>query len=169
MEIKDLFLTYESKCNARKAAEEKAAQLRREAARLDERASKKREKAEEIMSKSAFPDWIDEIVVPLAKELAKRKGLQSCILGPMGVGSRVIIALVPAPEEILSKQEHYRLTIQPDFHDEKLQLKYETGEETNKHKKGTLGEKSGLNYVTAPLPDSIDEIEQLLVKVSALQ
>lgn len=169
MEIKDIFLAYEVKSDARKAVEEKASQLRREAARLDERASKKRELAQKILNEAdPAPYWIDDIAVPLAEELARRKGLQAKILGPMGLACRTVLVLVSDPDVIPSKQEHYRLTIQPSHKNGKFCLAYETGEETDRYEARTVGAMSGLNFVTAPLPDSVDEIEKLLKKVPAL-
>lgn len=169
MEIKDIFLAYEVKSDARKAVEEKVSQLRREAARLDERASKKRELAQKILNEAdPAPYWIDDIAVPLAEELARRKGLQAKILGPMGLACRTVLVLVSDPDVIPSKQEHYRLTIQPSHKNGKFCLAYETGEETDRYEARTVGAMSGLNFVTAPLPDSVDEIEKLLKKVPAL-
>ena len=169
MEIKDIFLAYEVKSDARKAVEEKASQLRREAARLDERASKKRELAQKTLNEAdPAPYWIDDIAVPLAEELARRKGLQAKILGPMGLACRTVLVLVSDPDVIPSKQEHYRLTIQPNYKNGKFCLAYETGEETDRYEARTVGAMSGLNFVTAPLPDSVDEIEKLLKKVPAL-
>lgn len=168
MEIKDIFLAYEVKSDARKAVEEKASQLRREAARLDERASKKRELAQKILNEAdPAPNWIDDIAAPLAEELARRKGLQAEILGPMGLACRTLV-LVSDPDVIPSKQEHYRLTIRPSYKNGKFCLAYETGEETDRYEARTVGAMSGLNFVTAPLPDSVDEIEKLLKKVPAL-
>lgn len=171
MEIKNLFDTYEKKCGFWEKKICKVQKLRDEAAALETKAAEKRTQAENLSRKTGTrPDWKAEVVLPLAKELAKRKGLKPKVMGPMGLASRVIIALVEDLGENPSKQEHYRLTLQPDVQPGgKILLRYETGEtEDSKYPKGSLGAMSGLDLVTAPLPDSIDEVEKLLVKYPAI-
>ncbi len=67
-------------------------------------------------------------------------------------------------EEIpLFKQRSKQLIVHPCFdEDGNLYLVYETGETVERYAKGSLGEASGLNGVTAPLPDALDEIQVLL-------
>ena len=99
-------------------------------------------------------------------ELARRNDLNYKVMGPMGLGARVVIALLADPELLTYRQEHYRLVLQPDvLEGNTLRLVYETGEVSEKYETGTLGAAAGFNNITAPLPDCIAEIEQLLQKV----
>ena len=51
------------------------------------------------------------------------------------------------------------LVVRPLFFEENgLSFVYETGETTSECPPGSLGEAHGMNLVTAPLPDSLEEI-----------
>lgn len=167
MELNDLYAEYQEKLDSWEKKDERIRKLKSEANALEERAKKKRENASQLESKRGpSPSWITEIVRPLATELARRKNLNYKVMGPMGLGARVVIALLADPELLTYRQEHYRLVLQPDvLEGNTLRLVYETGEVSEKYETGTLGAAAGFNNITAPLPDSIDEIEQLLQKV----
>jgi hypothetical protein len=106
-----------------------------------------------------FVNWIADVAYPLADTLAERAGKQARVLGPRGIGAKLHILLVDGAGNFdWQKDEYMELVVEPDFQDGHLTILYETGEVTDRYKSGTLGQASGLNNVTAPLPDSIDEI-----------
>jgi len=85
------------------------------------------------------------------------------VYGPQGIGCRTFIYLVESEEVSPFKQQSKRVIVQPDFdEDGNLYLVYETGEMVERYAKGSLGEVSGLNGVTAPLPNTLEEIRVLL-------
>ena len=73
------------------------------------------------------------------------------------------IVLVDDEDGILAEKEWDGITIEPAFdNDGTLYFKYGTGEVCDRYAKGTLGQMSGLNNITARLPDSVEEILGLL-------
>lgn len=166
MEIKEIYLSHEKNYCAWKAQNQKVQRLKEEACEMEHRAAENRAEADRLCR--PVPSWLDGIVVPISKELARRKGLQSKVLGPMGIAARVTIVLLPNAKGSIYEQESYRLTLQPDIQGENVVMRYETGEVTEDFEDGTLGAASGLNFVTTPLPNTFDEIEKLLVKYSPI-
>lgn len=132
---------------------------------LEKRAKKKREaakKLEEKKNRIPVVDWKDEVIVPLAEELAKRVGRHPLVFGPCGIGAKVTISLVADPEARWTEQDRLELTVEPDFEDGCMIFNYETGEASDRYEPGTVGYVNGLNNITAPLPDSVEEILGLL-------
>lgn len=105
--------------------------------------------------------WIDEIVEPLAQELAKELNKEYGIYGPFGLRSAVTIYLMEDKSISITKQATSSITIIPGDLTEG-ELFYETGEISGKFGKGTLGYINGMNNELAKLPDSFDEILRLL-------
>lgn len=134
---------------------ERAQELREHA----NRAEKKADAVHEALDNLQSVDWVDTVVRPLAEEIAKLKGKEARLLGPVGIGSKVTIYL--SDNEETSWEEREFLTVEPDFGGKALVLRYETGQYTERYQKGSLGELSGLNAITEPLPDSIEEIAEL--------
>ena len=135
----------------------KAAELRTERARA------RVEKLEKRRNKLPSTYWVDGIVEPLAKTLAERAGLYWKIYGPFGLSCQTTIYLMAEADVSITKQKTRSITLEP-YHDENGDwvIRYRTGETTDEYEKGTLGHMNGMNCVTAPLPDTIEEIEKLL-------
>lgn len=138
----------------------------RAAETLEARAKKKRDTAEKLrrsMNKVKSVDWKEEVIRPLAEELSKRLGKKACVYGPYGIGAKVVIALVDGQDGLLMEKEWTGITVEPSFDDDgSLYFQYETGAVCDRYAKGTLGQMSGLNNITARLPDSVEEILGLL-------
>lgn len=138
-------------------------QLMNEADALEAQAKLKRREAKylyEQISSLAYGNWISDVIWPLADELAKRTGKKASVLGPVGIGSKIKIILGKremGPDEWYLKA-WMELVLEPDFSGDHLVIRYETGEVSGRYARGTLGHESGLNNITAPLPDSVEEI-----------
>lgn len=132
---------------------------------LEEKAQETRKAAEALESRIKLipmPDWKEDIIVPLANELAKRTGKQAMLSGPCGLGGRTTICLVDDAETTWYEQDRLELTLQPGFENGSLFFAYATGETVEKFKPGTIGDINGLSNITARLPDSVEEILALL-------
>lgn len=120
---------------------------------MEARAKKKRDTAEKLrrsMNKVKSVDWKEEVIRPLAEELSKRLGKKACVYGPYGIGAKVVIALVDDQDGLLMEKEWTGITVEPSFDDDgSLYFQYETGAVCDRYAKGTLGQMSGLNNITA--------------------
>lgn len=130
-------------------------------------------KCQQKLKKLKSPSWINNIIVPLAKEIKNRLGKKAYeIYGPFGCECETSIYFADKGKDgdiEITKVPTLSLTVRPHWiHDETysrtigFELTYWTGNETNEYAKGTIGELNGLNYVFAPLPNSIEEIIKLL-------
>lgn len=157
-------------------AAQKVSDLEEEAAlimkRAAARAKKKTDQAEHIreeLRKKESVSWVDGVVRPLAIALGEAAGLQSKVSGPCGICCQVYITLCEDPTRSLLGQDHKTITLQPDFSEDGLVFRYETGEVTERFAKGTVGAMNGMNNVTEILPSSLDEILKLMRDVPSLR
>lgn len=96
--------------------------------------------------------WLDGAVAALAVDLEEVTGKHVEISGPFGLRAEVLLYV---------GDDFIRLT--PAFPEaEGFKLYYDTGETTNAYQPGMLGDWNGMNNVSAPLPDTLDEIIKLL-------
>lgn len=141
-------------------------QLMDEADKLEAQVKAKRRDAKDLYKQIGaldYGNWVSDVMWPLVDELARRTGKKASILGPNGIGSKIIVIL--ADEERDSEwylKERLEIVLEPDFSGESFSIRYETGEVSDLYAPGTLGHESGLNNITAPLPDSVEEILGLL-------
>lgn len=157
-------------------AKQKASELEQEAELIIQRATAKAQKktiqAERIREKLRRMDtvsWIDGVIKPLAAALAETTGLYWKVTGPCGICCRVHIDLCEDPDKPILFQSRKEIVLQPDFTDEGLAILYETGETTDRFAKDTVGALNGMNNVTKPLPNSVDEILKLMRDVGSLR
>ncbi len=104
------------------------------------------------------PRWRDELVEPLAREMADRFGLSYEVMGPFGICARVPIYFEDSDGNTVAG-----LTLQPGNLDEG-ELYYETGETADRFEPGTMGEINGMNNVTERLPQDMDEIAEIFAR-----
>lgn len=139
--------------------------------KLEETISKAQAKLKKLQSNS--PSWIQNLLVPLAKELKERLGLKAYeIYGPFGCECETSLYLSNYGKDgniEITKVNTLSLTVRPHWKHNLtysqvmgFELTYRTGETTNEYAKGTIGELNGLNDVYAPLPTTIEEIIKLL-------
>lgn len=139
--------------------------------KLEDTIEKKQKELKRLINGS--PSWVQNILVPLAKELKKRLGLKAYdIYGPFGCECETTIYLSNDGKDgkiEITKVETYSLTIRPvwKYNDNyskttAFELTYWTGESTNLYPKGTIGELNGMNHIFKPLPNNIDDIVAIL-------
>ncbi len=101
--------------------------------------------------KSGHASWLDTAITPLAVDLEEATGKPVEISGPFGLRAEVWVKV---------GEDFIRLT--PEFPEGGFKLYYDTGETTSTFQPGTLGDFNGMNNVSAPLPDTLEEIIKLL-------
>jgi len=107
--------------------------------------------------------WVDGVVAPLAKMLAKRASLSWDIYGPFGLTSQTSIYLMEDKNKSITAQPTHSICLEPSQDGAGgLLICYQTGEYTNEYKPNSLGAINGMNAVKKPLPNTIKEIEALL-------
>lgn len=132
-----------------------------EAKVLETQAEAKRRAAKDLYEQIGsldYGDWVSDILLPLADELAQRIGKKAKLFGPTGIGSKVTIALLDDPDSRWTEQDSLELTVEPDFSGDQPVFRYETGERSDRYSPETVGFINGLNNITVPLPDSVEEI-----------
>lgn len=142
-------------------------ELKEKATRYEEKASELMAKAQKCRGKMASikppsGDWVAGVVEPLAKEIGNRLNLESKVYGPQGLGCRVHMVFGSKEAEDEGIAPRWWFTLQPAFQEGSFELFYESDEETDRYPQGSLGALNGLNKVTKPLPDDIDQIIELI-------
>lgn len=133
------------------------------------------ERLEKRRKKVPQTSWVEGIVEPLARTLANRTGLSSEIYGPFGLNCTTSIYLRKDMSKSIVEQPTRSITLIPrygenlHYWDDDFIIYYQTGEKTNRYAPGTIGELNGMNNVAAPLPDTIEEIEKLLIYSDAIK
>jgi hypothetical protein len=112
---------------------------------------------------AVYPRWTELLLRPLLirlQELFPEYKWDEDSLTPMGLGSRVLVFFVK--DATLPQADRYDegnsiyVSFQPGELD-KGELLYETGDNTQSYKPGTIGEINGFNNVTKPV-ETIEEI-----------
>lgn len=126
--------------------------------------------------KSKLGGWHANLVIPLAEILTPLLECESYeILGPFGLRGETSIWF--KKKDSTAKYCDYSLTL--TIHNEwdkdnyykgqycmstmkSVHLRYDTYERDNSYAHGSIGELNGFNKIEAPLPESIDEIIELI-------
>ena len=126
--------------------------------------------------KSKLGGWHANLVIPLAEILTPLLECESYeILGPFGLRAETSIWF--KKKDSTAKYCDYSLTL--TVHNEwdkdnyykgqycmstmkSVHLCYDTYERDNSYQRGSIGELNGFNKIEAPLPESIDEIIELI-------
>lgn len=145
---------------------ERESNLRKQVAQLRHLADVLESEAEDTKSERCgiqAVSWVDEIIKPLAESIAKKKGKKVDILGPRGIGAKVDIILhsIGDGDSYWVWSEKEVLTVEPYLEEDEVHLYYETEEREDRYPKDSIGAMSGLNNVTAELPDDEDDIAAL--------
>lgn len=148
--MKELYAAYEA---ARAANRAECERLNR----LIERHKAMLEKTE-----NNCPGWFN-VCERLAATISGELDMDHKIYGPFGMNCRVSIYFFPTDGRDITRNETYSISLQPDFDANScLYMSYETGEEIDIYREGTIGWLNGENKVTAPLPDDLPAIIALL-------
>ena len=114
--------------------------------------------------------WYDGVLVPMAEAISKAIEMPYEIYGPFGLSCQTsVYFFVNGTLGDICKDPTLGLTVYPEFEYEsgsvtksRFCLCYDTGERTRRYPDGTIGELNDGNVVKAPLPDSMDDIVELL-------
>lgn len=110
-----------------------------------------------------YPYMVQEVLVPLAKEIKSRCGFKAYeFYGPFGIENEISIYFsnngVDGDIKIC-EVETWCLELRPHYGEHDLDgFTYWNGETVNRFAPGTIGELNGLNKVYVQLPNDIDEI-----------
>lgn len=113
-------------------------------------------------SKKAPNTWKDGAVMPLARLLAREKGLLLYFMGPFGIRAACTIILYADRHVEPLKQEHWSITIMPHFGDTGLELRYDTYRVIHEYPPGSIGALNNMGNEQLPLPDTTKEILALM-------
>lgn len=146
---------YDSMCKDIESLETKISEREKQIERLKKRIIKRRNEH----YKKNFPGWIQTIIEPLMHDLEKETGLHGEIYGPFGLCNKTSIYLREDMEKSITDQDTLHITLEPP---REGKLYYETGEIKKGYPKGSIGELNGMNNVMGVLPDTIEEIVQIM-------
>jgi len=107
--------------------------------------------------KRKYPHWKDFVLLPLARELGQRLNLNYDVSGVFGLRLQCYISLM----DKATNKCVYILSITPRFKPfsaGELELHYDTG----KVHEGLPLDQNGINCITAPLPDDIEDIIRIM-------
>ena len=103
------------------------------------------------VSRNKSTSWVSTAISALTVDLEDCMGQPVKVSGPYGLRLEVVIQI-----------ENTYLIITPTFNKDGLHLNYDTGECEQRFCPGSIGEMNGFNNVTAPLPDTLEEIVDLI-------
>lgn len=106
--------------------------------------------------RSSRASWMDCAITALALDIEEATGKPVTISGPFGIRCEVLICV---GEE---KSERKFIRVTPEFPGKGFKIYYDTGETKDRFAPGTIGYINGMNCVSAPLPDTLEEILKLL-------
>ena len=108
-----------------------------------------------------FPNWIDSVLRPLAKDLEAYLDKPVNVAGPFGLRAEVLLRVFDNPET-QAPSAYRSLTIVPDFSRGTLELHYDAGRVVRECPPGSIGALNHVGSETLPLPDTLSEIALLL-------
>ena len=126
--------------------------------------------------KSKLGGWHANLVIPLAEVLMPLLGCDKYeILGPFGLRAETSIWFKKKDSTAKYCDYSLSLTVHNEWEKDNyykgqycmstmksVHLRYDTYERDNSYQNGSIGELNGFNKIEAPLPESIDEIIELI-------
>ncbi len=126
--------------------------------------------------KSKLGGWHANLVIPLAKILTPLLECESYeILGPFGLRAETSIWFKKKDSTAKYCDYSLSLTVHNEWETDNyykgeycmstmksVQLRYDTYKRDNSYERGSIGELNGFNKIEAPLPESIDDIVNLI-------
>lgn len=113
-------------------------------------------------TRKAGRTWKENAVMPLARLLAREKGLQLYLMGPFGLRAACIIVLYADMAKRPLEQEHWSITVMPHFDEEKFELWYDTYRVVQDYPPDSIGALNNMGNELEPLPDTTEEILALM-------
>lgn len=131
--------------------ETKLDQLRRRLAKL------------EAKSISYGPSWIHELIEPIrAGFIARFPAYRFETFGPFGMGAHTSIHMSPVDSDPEGINAVASITFAPDDLDHGTIKLLDTSQHLGRYSPGTIGDLNGFNHPTAPLPETFEELCQML-------
>ena len=132
------------------------------------RLAKERDEALRRYNGLKYPHWKENLIVPIAEEIAKRLDRDYEILGPFGLGCEMSIHFMikGLPDQKKDYKAWYAvafddmlsLTFRPgDIENGELKL-VDLRKNTGKFPEGSIGEVNGMNHPRLPMPETIDDL-----------
>lgn len=97
--------------------------------------------------------WVKTSVAALAVDLEEATGKPVSISGPFGLRAAVYITIGKDAEN-----DRTFMCVTPDFSNGSFRLFYDTEKSVKRYAPDTIGGLNGFNIITAPMPDTLEEI-----------
>ncbi len=139
------------------AAKAKALQLQGKAAR---QMTRYHALSDEIVS-STHVSWVDNVVVPLVKEVNRRTGLAFDTEDRRTYGLRAECPVFHDTTDKDGNRKQMNLTFTPSFQNDTFQLYLDTGKTDNRYASDSIGSLNGMNNITQEIHSVEDVINNL--------
>ncbi|ADO59957.1 hypothetical protein [Paenibacillus polymyxa] len=127
-----------------------------------EKLQKKIDKMKHNLYEMPHPNWFDSIFNPLAEALSQKLNKKYDFYGPFGLRNETTIYFMENLNISICNQDTWSITLYPGGLGDGI-IYYQTGETKDGKDRNHVTDPNGFNMLIAPLPDSIEEIEKLLV------
>lgn len=119
------------------------------------------ERLERRLEKVGYVSWVDTVVNLLMKDLEEATGLHGEIYGPFGLRGATSIYLREDMSKSITEQTTKSITLTS----EEDGTYYETGEIVREYPVNSIGWLNGFGRETKKLPDTLEEILELLITI----
>lgn len=158
----------ENFANEMKIAVEKREEIDSKLEKNEEKIKKLQRQQGKLIEKRSsieLPSWMDTVLIPLAKELARRYELEYDIYGPFGSNARTTIYLMKDKSLIsIVNPEAKSITIRPSNLKIDAEFFYEAGKkkESENCTTNSIPTLNGYDMELKPLPETIEEIMDIM-------
>lgn len=115
---------------------------------------------ETVLNNIKIPNWFI-IIEQISNKLASISGIPCIASGPRGIRGECHLFLGEGPY-----YPQYSITLTPQMEDDNIAFYYDTGETCTKFKSNTLGAANGMNNVTAPCPETVEELWEIIKAIN---
>lgn len=122
------------------------------------------ERLEKKVDKLAYPHWHDALK-EIGEYICKQTGYDYEILGPFGLRANTSLWIVDKTKDRRDEFDKYiiwRLSVCPHYAENNMYLTYDTGRKQGNYNQNSLGAMNGFDNVEEVLPDTIEEVWELM-------